>query len=131
MRAELSETWCYETLRGVRWPNEMTCPFCGRTRVTTHSKSLRTPRLRHLCLSCRRTFTDLTGTPLARTNLPLGIWFLCLRLMGKGLSTSELAKALGVKWDTTAHMERRLWAALTRPGLVRQLRETLEKAEND
>lgn len=50
--------------------------------------------------------------------------------MGKGLATSELARALGVKWDTTAHMERRLGAAMARPGLVRQLREIIEKAEH-
>ncbi len=98
--------------------------------MTTHSKSSVTARRRYLCLGCRRTFTDLTGTPLARTNLSLDKWFLCLRLMGRGRSTSELARALGVKWDTTAHMERRLGAAMTRPGLVRQLREIIERAEH-
>lgn len=128
MRQELGEASCYELLREVRWPNGITCPHCETGRVTTHTKSGRTPRRRYLCLRCRRTFTDLTGTPLARTNLPLSIWFRCLRLLGKGSGTSELAKTLGVKWDTTAHMERRLGLALVRPGLLRRLREALEMA---
>ncbi len=129
MRAELSETWCYEVLRRVRWPNGIACPYCG-SRVTTHSKSTRTPRRRHLCLGCRRTFTDLTGTPFARTNLPIGKWFLCLRLLRHGHTTAELAKRLGVKWDTAAQLQRRLGVALARAGLVRLLRESLERPED-
>ncbi len=131
VRRQFSEPWCYELLREARWPHGVTCPFCGTSRVTTHSKSAGTPRRRYLCLGCRRTFTDLTETPLARTNLPLNRWFLCLRLIGRGLTTSQLAKSLGVKWDTTAHMERRLGASLARPGLVRQLREIIGKAEHE
>ncbi len=130
MRQEFSEAWCYEALRRVRWPDGITCPFCARGRVTIHSKSTRTPRRRYLCLGCRRTFTDLTGTPLARTNLPLDRWFLCLRLLRHGHTTIDLARALGVKWETAAQLQRRLGAALGRPGLVRQLRETVEKPED-
>ncbi len=125
VRAEFSEAWCYGMLRRVRWPEGITCPFCGSGRVTTHSKWAWTPRRRYLCVGCRRTFTDLTGTPLASTNLPLATWFLCLRLMGQGLSMSALAKELGVKWDTAAHLERRLATALARPGPVQQLGEAV------
>ncbi len=127
---KFSDTWCYETFRRARWPNGVTCAFCGSGRVTTHSKSPGTARRRYLCLGCRRTFTDLTGTPLARTNLPLGTWFHCLRLIGSGRTTSEVARELGVKWDTTAQMERRLGAGLTRPGFIQRLREMLERPQN-
>ena len=105
------------------------CPFCGGIRVTTHSKPAGTPRRRYLCLGCRRTFTDLTGTPLARTNLPLGKWFFCLRLFRHGTTTTDLARALEVKWDTAVQLQRRLGVALTRPGVVRQLRELMAKGE--
>ena len=128
MKAEFSEAWCYELLRRVRWPDGIACPYCGSIRVTTHSKSAEAARQRYLCLGCRHTFTDLTGTPFARTNLPLATWFWGLRLLGEGRSRSELAKELGVKWDTMGHMERRLALTLARPGLVRQLREAARKA---
>jgi len=128
VRAEFSEAQCYEMLRQVRWPNGVTCPHYGRRRVITHSRSARTPRRRNLCLGCRRTFTDLTGTPFARTNLPLDTWLLCLRLMGRGRTTAEPAKKLGVKWDTTAHMRARLRGASDRARLVQQLCEAAEGA---
>ena len=129
MRPQFSEAWCYEVLRWARWPHGITCPYCGQGHVTTHSK-FATPRRRYLCLGCRRTFTDLTGTPFFRTNLPLGTWFLCLRLTGEGRRISELAKELGVKWDTTAHMQRRLAMALGRSELVRWLRAAVRGARS-
>lgn len=125
----MEDAWCYETLRRCRWPEGVTCPRCGLKRVTAHTRLPGTPRIRYLCLHCRRTFTDLTGTPLARTNLPLGTWFLCLRLLGRGRSTSRLAKDLKVKWDTAVYMQRRLARGLGRPGLIRQLRKLMEKSE--
>ncbi len=130
MRAEFDEAWCYEALRRVRWPKGIICPRCGQGRVTIHSKSIRGPRRRYLCLGCRRTFTDLTGTPLARTNLPLAKWFVCLQLLHHGHTTTDLARALRVKWETAVHLQRRLGVVLARPGLIRQLRETVEKAEH-
>ncbi len=129
MKTKFDEAWSYETLRAMRWPKGIVCPYCEQSRVTTHTKSTRTPRQRYLCLSCRRTFSDLTGTPFARTNLPLGIWLLSLRLIGEGIATSELAKALDVKWDTAVHMQRQLALPLNRPGLTRRLREALKEGQ--
>jgi hypothetical protein len=88
-----------------------------------------TARTRYLCLHCRRTFTDLTGTPLARTNLPLWTWFLCLQLIGSGRTVVKLARELDVKWDTADRTQRRLATALSRQGLIRQLREMMKKGD--
>lgn len=122
---------CFALLRAVRWPNGVVCPRGGHTRVTTHSKTARTARRRYLCLECRRTFTDLTDTAFARTNLPLATWLRCLRLMGRGLRTSELARTLGVKWETTERMQRRLAPALIRAGLIRELRDAVIREAPD
>lgn len=127
---DLSEAWCYQTLRLVRWPCGIVCPYCGRTRITTHTKSARSPLRRYLCLKCRRTFTDLTGTTFARTNLPVRTWFLCLRLLDRRQTTAELARALGVKWETAADLQRRLVIALARPGLARDLQTAMEAARD-
>ena len=122
-----NECRCYDMLRKMRWPNGIICPFCGQPRVTTHSKSTGNSRRRYLCLSCRRTFSDLTGTPMARTNLSLEKWFQSLLLIGEGLCTSELAKEIGVKWDTAAHMQRIVGMALGRPSFFWSLREALKE----
>jgi hypothetical protein len=76
-------------------------------------------------------FTDLSGTPLARTRLPLSSWFLYLRLLEHGHTTSELARALGVKWDTVAAVQRRIGLALGRSGLVHQLRKVAQQEVAD
>jgi transposase-like protein len=128
VRAQFSETRCYEVLRRVRWPQGVVCPFCGRARVTPHSKPARTPRRRYLCLGCRRTFTDLTGTPLARTHLRMSTWFRCLRFLAEGCSTAELARQLRVKWDTAAHLQRRLTTERGARQLLAKLRQAATEA---
>ncbi|MGE5303555.1 MAG: transposase [Alphaproteobacteria bacterium] len=120
-KATVTENWCYDALRQIRWPNGITCPHCRRRRITIHSKFVTTSRRRYLCLGCRRTFTDLTGTPFARTNLPLRKWFYCLDLIERGIAITALSKKLRVKWDTTAYMLRRL--ANMHPGIIQKLRE--------
>ncbi len=126
VKAKMDEASSYELLRVLRWPNGIICPYCEQTRVTTHTKSAITPRRRYLCVNCRRTFTDLTGTPFAGTNLPLRIWLLSLWLVENRLATSDLAKTLNVKWDTAAYIQRRLATPLSRPGLIRRLRDVLQ-----
>jgi transposase-like protein len=130
MNLGFDESYCYTKLREVRWPDGIVCPLCKLGRVTTHTKFATTPRRRYLCLHCRRTFTDLTGTPFARTNLPLGTWASALRLASAGQSTSELARELGVAWDTAAHLARRIGEALTEPSLAAQFRQALENEQN-
>ncbi len=120
------EQRCYDDLRRVRWPAGVSCPRCGGRRVSLHATSVRSPRRRYWCNACARTFTDLTDTLLARTNLPLSTWWLYLRLAKQGLGTAEAARRLGVKWDTVAHMQRRVDRALARQaGVIRQLMERL------
>ena len=131
MKPAADEVWCYEVLRRVRWPEGMTCPFCKANRVTPHSRFESTPRRRYLCLGCRRTFTDLTGTPLARSHVAMTTWFRCLRRIEEVGSTAELARDLGVKWDTAAHLQRRLSSALRHPGLVRRLRKVVQELDHD
>jgi len=120
----LNDTWCIEILRRIRWPEGVRCIWCDRREVRRHSKS-RDGRQRYKCGCDPGTFTDLTGTVFARSNLPLSTWFRCLRLMGQGLSTAKMARALGVKWDTALHMRRRLGPALADCSWLHRLREIL------
>jgi len=131
VRIGIDEELCYLKLREVRWPSGITCPLCQLGRVTTHTKFGSSPRRRYLCLHCGRTFTDLTGTPFARTNLPLATWASALSMVGAGRSTSALAKELGVAWDTAAYLVRRLAAALLEPGLATRFRDAVETALAD
>lgn len=117
----MDEGACYRVLRHHRWRDGVRCARCGGARVTVHTRSGDTPRLRYLCLDCRRTFNDLTGTVFAGSNLPLAAWFRALSLLPERLTTVELARALSLKWDTARRISRRLVVAAGQPGLVRDL----------
>lgn len=121
----MDEEWCYQTLRRCRWPDGVTCVRCESRRVTVHTRSERTPKLKYLCLHCRRTFTDLTGTIFARSNLPLRRWFHGLSLLPQGLSTVDYARALSIKWDTARRISRCLLVSGGQPGLIRELQRVL------
>ena len=123
----MDEHWCYQALRRHRWPNGPTCVDCGSARITVHTRSRRTPRFRYLCLACRRTFTDLTGTIFARSNLPLRTWFVGLSVLSEQLSTVEYARALSVKWETAYRMSSLLTGAFRKGGLVSDLHRVLDE----
>jgi len=131
MALRLDETWCYDVLRRVRWPEGIRCPFCGRGWVTSHSKSRTTPRRRYLCFHCRKTFTDLTGTPFSRTHLKMTTWFRGMRLTAEGCSTAELARALDVKWDTASHLKRRLAPGFRSSGFVHRLHKEMQESAHE
>ena len=122
-----SEARCFEILRRVRWPDTVACPRCGTARVTTNTNCDAQTRRRYLCLACRRTFNDLTGTIFAQSNLPLETWFRCLDLHWKCPTTGAFARVIGVKWETAARMRQRLVAAWTRPGLIQEVRKALDR----
>ena len=117
----MEESRCYELLRRYRWPQGPSCQGCHSHRITGHSRSRRTPRRRYLCLDCRHTFSDFTGTIFARSNLPLSTWFRAMSLLSENMSTVEYARALSVKWETARRLHRILQQETRRPGLVRDL----------
>jgi transposase-like protein len=121
----MNEEWCYQTLRRIRWPGGVRCPRCGSGRVTIHTRRTRTPRLKYLCFGCRRTFSDLTDTVFARSNLPLSTWFVGLCLLPQELSTVSYARMLSLKWDTARRLARSLLVAAGRPGLIRELQAVI------
>lgn len=50
-------------LRDARFSGGLRCPHCGHSRI--HRWGCFSGRQRYKCLGCRRTFSDLTGTPAA------------------------------------------------------------------
>lgn len=98
-------------LQALRWKNGLYCPRCGHAECSVHSLSGSRRKLR--CGGCGRTFTDLTGTPLARSHLSLGTWAEAARMMNEGSPTcSDLSVRLKVRLATAWRMRKVLSAAL-------------------
>jgi len=75
-------------LTALRWPQGITCPHCGSAAVGGHGRYDRCrdlPRYRCKAKACRRTFLLTTGTPLARSRLPLPDWVVIAWLIVLGL----------------------------------------------
>lgn len=105
-------------IRAARWAHGLRCPRCLSTRCGLFMRQDASGRRKLRCLACGRAFNDLTGTPLARTHLPLSAWHRAARLMLQGEpSCAELSVRLGVKISTAWRVRRALRQALADPVL--------------
>ena len=108
-------------LQALRWKEGLRCPRCGGTHCTVHAHG-RDGRRKLRCEACGRTFTDLTGTPLANSHLPLSLWAAAARIMTARRPTcSELSLKLGVKLATAWRVRKILSLALNDAGLRQAL----------
>ena len=71
----------------LRWPEGVLCPHCSSREIRGHGRYHRNPALaRYECHGCRRTFLLTTGTPLARSRVPLTDWVIIAWLIALGMS---------------------------------------------
>ena len=106
---ERREAVLLERLRAARAPRDASCPRCGSAR--TQRWGGYRGRRRRRCLECRRTFSDLTGTPLVYLKRLDGWAGFCACLVA-GLSVRRTARYLGIHKDTAFRWRHRLLAAL-------------------
>jgi len=105
----IDDAKCYETVRTMRWPEEVSCPHCSSAAVIKDGRDDTQPhRQRYECRSCRRRFDDLTGTIFAGHHRPLRTWITCLYLMGLNLSGLQIAKELDMNKDDARAMIQQL-----------------------
>jgi transposase-like protein len=105
----IDDAKCFQTVRGLRWPDGVTCPHCSSPQVVKDGKDDTQPhRQRYVCRACSRGFDDLTGTIFAGHHQPLQIWVLCLYFMGLNLSSLQIAKELGLHRSDVQEMTARL-----------------------
>ncbi|MBI3298649.1 MAG: IS1 family transposase [Elusimicrobia bacterium] len=105
-------------LQAARWRAGLRCPRCASPRCGVFMREDASGRRKLRCLACGRVFNDLTGTPMARSHLPLTAWHRAARLMLDGEpSCADLARRLGVKISTAWRLRRALRAVLADPVL--------------
>ncbi len=98
----------------VLWPTGRCCGKCGgvRTREVPNAKPMP-----YWCTDCRSYFSVRTGTPIARSKIPMQKWaiaiYLCLTSL-KSVSSMKLHRDIGVSQPTAwfmLHRIREAWAA--------------------
>lgn len=96
----------------LRWPNGVACPTCGRTDV----RFIATRRL----WECkekhpRKQFSAKVGTIFEDSALPLDKWFVAIWMVANcknGISSYEMARALGITQKSAWHMNHRIRLAM-------------------
>ena len=103
---------CREYMVSRRWPNGVTCPQCGSDRVYFDtSRNGWECKTRHP----KRKFTLKTGTIFEDSALGLDKWLPCVWLIANaknGISSHEIARALGVTQKTAWFMLQRIRLAM-------------------
>jgi transposase-like protein len=103
---------CREYVVRRRWPNGVTCPVCGSEQVKLSEKYNRWQcSSRH----ARRQFTMKTGTIFEDSPLGLDKWLTAVWVITNdkdGISSSKVARALGVTRKTALFMLRRIRKAM-------------------
>lgn len=98
------------TDRETRFAQGLACPHCQHMDVMRWGHQ-RGGAQRYRCRRCRRTFNDLTGTPLARTRQGT-LWPLFAECMRNRLSCRRTAQVLGFNHKTAWCWRHRLLAVL-------------------
>jgi transposase-like protein len=104
---------CFEHMLQAKWPEgNPTCPKCGSERVgVVRSRSL----LQCKDGNCRKQFSVKVDTIFEDSPLPLDKWFVavwCIANAKNGISSCELARALGVTQKTAWFMLHRVRLAM-------------------
>lgn len=101
-----------ETAVALRWPNGIHCPTCGRVDVRYIStRRLWECKEKH----AKRQFSAKVGTIFEDSPLPLDKWFVAIWAIANcknGISSYELARAIGVTQKTGWHMLHRIRLAM-------------------
>lgn len=105
-----TEEQCEAALKAWRWPDGFVCPHCGETEHAVVGK-----RRLYSCHGCQRQTSLKAGTVFENTMLPLTKWFQAMWLLTQSknsISTLEMARQIGVKWDSAALLRHKLMSVM-------------------
>lgn len=120
---------CHQYMLRLKWPDgRPVCPKCGGDNIG-HVASRRLLQCR--AKGCRKQFSAKVGTIFEDSPLPLSSWFVavwCIANAKNGISSCELARALGVTQKSAWFMLHRIRLAM-RTSFFRRLSGTVESDE--
>ncbi len=118
---------CFETVKAAKWGSKgPSCPICESKRL-----SFLTTRLMWTCLDCRKQFSVKVGTIFEDSPIALKKWLCAMWMVGNcknGVSSYEIAKAIGVTQRTAWFMNHRIRYAMHH-GTIDKMTGTVEADE--
>lgn len=108
------EETCQAYFEAIRFKDGEYCPHCGHGKINRFSDGKR-----FRCAKCRKDFTIKTGTVFGESKISIQKWFIAIYLLttsGKGISSVQLAKQIGVTQKTAWFMDHRIRKAMKKNG---------------
>lgn len=109
------ESAAYAWVESRVWPDGRVCPHCGVVGNSAPLKGKTTRIGAYKCYSCRKPFTIKVGTIFEKSHIPMHLWLQAMYLIAngeKGLSSSELARILGVTLKSALLLSHRIREAM-------------------
>lgn len=104
---------CHAYMIGLKWPDgKITCPKCAGENIGVIASRR---MLQCKSVECRKQFSAKVGTIFEDSPLPLSQWFVavwCIANAKNGISSCELARALGVTQKSAWFMLHRIRTAM-------------------
>lgn len=123
-RKYATEEQCEAAVKAWRWPDGFVCPRCG-----SRDHAIVGARRLHLCHGCQRQTSLRAGTLFSKSLLPLTKWFQAMWLITQSknsISSLELSRQLGVKYDSAWLMRQKLAAVMGERESTRKLDGRIE-----
>jgi ribosomal protein L37AE/L43A len=119
-----TEDQCRAALEEMKWGRGFCCPECGFEKYIKLEK-------RHLrqCSSCKHQTSVRAGTIFHGSPTPLTKWFLAIYLVTQSknaISTLELSRQIGVKWDTAWRIRHKLAQVMMERDATKKLEGCLQ-----
>lgn len=106
-----TEEQCRQAVIAWRWPEGFVCPACGgRDHAIVGKRRL------NVCHGCRKQTSIIAGTVFENSLLPLTKWFQAMWVITQSknsISTLELSRQIGVKWDTAWRLRQKLASVMS------------------
>lgn len=119
---------CNEYMKGVKWPDGViVCPKCGGDRVG----EIKTRKMLR-CKDCRKQFSYKVGSIFEDSPLSLDKWFVavwCVTNAKNGISSYEIARALGITQKSAWHMLHRIRLAMKDGSFKKKMSGQIESDE--
>jgi transposase-like protein len=120
------EAAAFEMVESIVWPNGPVCPHCGGNERIYVLKGVRSKPSqknpngieRHglkKCGHCKKQFTVRVGTVFEDSHIPLHLWLQAFHLLcasKKGISSHQLHRMLGIKYQSAWHLSHRIREAM-------------------
>ncbi|MEQ8156824.1 MAG: IS1 family transposase [Clostridiaceae bacterium] len=91
----------------VKSASPQECPYCSSKNINRNGKT-RQRKQRYICKSCRKSFSEMTGSPFMYSKKPLEMWIKYLFCMKENLTLREITKYLRICLTTSFHWRHKI-----------------------